>query len=139
MDTYTDQYEISRPYKQFIDISLSFEPNALTGDILTLKNERAINNSIENIILSLPGETPFNHDMGSQVSNYLFELNSPGPVALLTQEIERAIRFNEPRVELLGVEIVDTDNGHSFSAQITYKIIGYEEVITFTSLLEPTR
>ena len=139
MDTYTDQYKISRPYKQFIDVSLSFEANALTGDILTLKNERAINNSIENIILSLPGEVPFNHDMGSQVSNYLFELNSPGAIALLTQEIERAIRFNEPRVELLEVVVVDTDNGHTLSAQITYKIIGYEEVITFTSLLEPTR
>ena len=139
MDSYIDSYKINRPYKRFVDISLSFEANALTGDILTLKNERAINNSIENIILSIPGEVPFNHDMGSQVTNYLFESAGPGTIALLTQEIERAIRFNEPRVELLEVEIQETDKGHTLAAEITYKIIGYEEIITFTSILEPTR
>lgn len=139
MNSYTDSYNISRPYKQFIDVSLSFEPHPLTGDITILKNERAINNSIKNIILSLPGETPFNYDMGSRVTNYLFENPDPGTQSLLTQEITRAIRYNEPRVELVDVQVQVDNDTSNIEAIIEYKIIGYDEVIIYTQILEPTR
>ena len=139
MDSYADSYSISRPYKQFIDVSLAFEANPLTGDITVLKNERAINNSIKNIILSLPGETPFNYDMGSRVTGYLFENPDPGTRSLLSQEIRRAIGYNEPRAEIEDVQVnVDEDTG-SIEARIEYKIVGYEKVIVFTQILEPTR
>ena len=42
---------LRRKNKNFVDISLSFEPNPVTNDITTLKNERAINNSLKNLIL----------------------------------------------------------------------------------------
>ena len=66
--------ELSRKIKNFIDISLGFEPNSKTGDISLLKNERSINNSIKNIILTGVGEKPFDRNYGSVLSKFMFEL-----------------------------------------------------------------
>ena len=84
--------------KAYIDLSLAFNPSPLTNDITVLKNERAINNSIKNIVMFLPLEVPFNRDIGSDATKYLFELVDEATAALLSQEIERAIIFCEPRV-----------------------------------------
>jgi len=94
---------LSRRSKEYIDISLaSFgSPNPLNGDLTTIKNEVAINNAIKNIVLFLPTEVPFNRDIGSTVTNYLFDLVDDATAGLLVQEIKRAINFCEPRVTFL--------------------------------------
>ena len=125
--------------RAFTDISLAFEPNGVTGDLTILKNERAINNSLRNLIMIAPKEVPFRHDIGSTVSNYLFELIDEGTAGLIYLEIERTIKYNEPRVEVENV-IVDPrleDNG--FMVSVFYKIVGYANVFRFEQLLTPTR
>ncbi len=52
--------EINRISRSFKDISLSFKPHPVTGDLPVLKNERAINASIRNIVQTIPGEKFFN-------------------------------------------------------------------------------
>lgn len=171
---------ITRDSKRFVDVSLSFEPNPITGDLTTLTNERAINNSLKNLMMIAVSEVPFNADIGSGVRDYLFEIIDEATAEVLQQEIERVITFSEPRVELvspLGEAAMDNysefvkgdqfgvdnpdfnplDTGNSsfthnaavvveskpdqnaFEVKITYKIVGYEQVITFNQLLEPTR
>ena len=123
----------------FTDISLAFEPNGVTGDLTILKNERSINNSIRNLIMIAPTEVPFRSDVGSFVTKYLFELIDEGTAGLLKLEIERTIKYNEPRVEVENV-IVDPrleDNG--FMVSVFYKIVGYDNVFRFEQLLTPTR
>jgi hypothetical protein len=131
--------KVIKPYKSFVDISLSFEPSVVTGDITVLKNERAINNSLKNIVMTHPTETPFRHDIGSNVSDYLFEVIDEATSALLTIEIERSIRFNEPRVELESVTVEPQPNLHQFACNITYRIVGYAQIYEFDTILEPTR
>ena len=55
---------ISRSFK---DISLSFQPHPVTGDIPVLKNERAISRSVRNIVETIPGEKFFDPSFGSEV------------------------------------------------------------------------
>lgn len=93
---------ISRESKRFVDVSLSFEPNPITGDLTTLTNERAINNSLKNLMMIAVSEVPFNADIGSGVSDYLFEIVDEVTAEVLQQEIERVIKFSEPRVELVS-------------------------------------
>ena len=92
--------QLSRKQKTYVDISLAFEPSPITADLTVLKNERAINNAIKNIILFIPLEVTFNRNIGSQVTNYLFDVVDEGTAGLLKLEIERAINYNEPRVSL---------------------------------------
>ena len=134
-----DSYLVGKDYKSFVDISLAFEPNALTGDLNILTNERAISNSIQNLILTIPGEVPFQSDIGSQVTDYLFELLDEGTAGILQQEIERVIRYSEPRVEIVSVLVEVRLDQYAFLVTVNYKIIGHEQIITVTQILEPTR
>lgn len=95
MSTYT----LSKRDKTYRDVSLAFKPNPLTGDITLLQNERAINNSLKNIVMTLPSEVAFMRDFGCTVQNSLFyNINDSAMEGLLCDEIKRAIIFNEPRV-----------------------------------------
>ncbi len=171
---------ISRESKRFVDVSLSFEPNPITKDLATINNERAINNSLKNLMMIAASEVPFNADIGSGVASYLFENVDEVTAELLQQEIQRVIVFSEPRVELVSPLNAESINGgmnyaisgtqgldnrafspisegqgfanqfssvrvesrpdqNMFSVNITYKIVGYEQIYTFNQLLEPTR
>ena len=125
--------------RTFVDISLDFTPNPLTGDLTTLKNSRAINNSIKNIILIHPNEVPFNRDMGSTVSRLLFEMCDDFTASLLEDEIKRAIRFNEPRVDLEFVQVRPDPEGNQFLVTVQYKIVGTENIFTVEQILTPSR
>lgn len=130
---------VRKKVKKFVDISLAFSPNPVTGDLSVLKDERAINNSIKNIVMTLPGEVPFNSEMGSSVSSYLFDLVDPGTGALIMMEIKRAIRYNEPRAELIDVVVDAQPQRNQFAVTVTYKIVGYDQVFVFEQILRPTR
>ena len=49
--------KISRSFK---DISLSFQPHPVTGDLQVRKNENAIRRSVRNIVETVPFEKFFN-------------------------------------------------------------------------------
>ena len=63
--------------KSFRDFSLTFEKNAVTNDVLSLKNEAAIKESVRNIILYNFYEKPFNPKFGGNVIGLLFQNASP--------------------------------------------------------------
>jgi len=130
---------ITKKSKEFVDISLAFEPNPINGDLTVLKNERAINNSIKNIILTRNGEVPFNYNMGSQVMNYIFDPVDIGTAGLLTLEISRAVKLNEPRVEIIDIMVDPQPDREQFALNLTYKIVGYETTYSYEQILRPTR
>ena len=51
----SDQY-VSRGFK---DLAISFNANPSTDDFGAVKNERAINQSVRNLLLTIFGERPF--------------------------------------------------------------------------------
>ena len=64
---------VQRVSKPFKDISASFKSNPLNNDLIGLKNANSIARSIRNLILTEPGEKPFQPDLGSDVYSSLFE------------------------------------------------------------------
>jgi len=131
--------QLRRKDKTFIDVSLAFEPNPLSKDLTVLLDERAINNSLKNLVLIAPSEVPFDRDIGSRVREYLFDMIDPGTAGLLQVEIERTIKFGEPRVDLQTVIVDPRPDQNHFMVTIIYKIVGFERVITVQQILEPTR
>ena len=131
--------QLTRKIKAFVDISLAFEPNPVTGDLSVLTNERAINQSIRNIVETIPGEAAFNHNMGSNARAYMFEIIDDGTAGLLRNEIERSIQFNEPRVKLEDVVVEAQPADSQFVVNIRYEIVGYEQQFTVEFILDPTR
>ena len=131
--------ELTSKNRTFVDISLSFTPNPVTGDLTTISDSRAINNSIKNLILINPNEVPFQRDIGSGVSQLLFEMCDEFTAELLEEEIRRTIEYNEPRVELDYVQVVARPENNEFYVTVKYKIIGTEQIFTFNQILTPTR
>ena len=130
---------LSKRDKTYIDISLAFEPNALTGDITTLRDTRAIDNSLKNIIMTMPLEVPFNPEFGSQVTEFMFDPVDFGTSGLLELDIERAIKFNEPRVEVIDVRVAPYDSQNLYEVDIEYKIVGTEQIYVVSQILTATR
>ncbi len=117
---------VQRASKAFKDISMSFKVSPLTFDLIANKNETAIARSIRNLILTAPGERPFNPELGSQVSRLLFEPLDDITTNALKEEIRNTINNFEPRVSLRQVFVQPNFSVGSYEISIRYDIVGVE-------------
>ena len=110
--------------KSFRDFSLTFEKNAVTNDVLSLKNEAAIKASVRNIIMYNFFEKPFKPLFGGNVVGLLFENASPTQAADLESRIADAINIHEPRVAHLETRALWTEDRNQLDVSIRYVILG---------------
>ena len=108
----------------FKDISMTFQANPLNFDLIGLKNENAIARSVRNIVMTIPGEKPFNENFGSRISGLLFENVDNITATAISDEIRESITNYEPRVSLTSVVVNPNFDNNSFDAIVTYNIIG---------------
>ena len=110
--------------KSFRDFSLTFEKNAVTNDVLSLKNEAAIKASVRNIIMYNFHEKPFDPMFGGNVVGLLFENASPTMAADLQARIADTINIHEPRVVHLETKAKWTEDRNNLDVSIRYVILG---------------
>ena len=131
---------LERVSQGFKDISMTFQSNPLSNDLIALKNESAIARSIRNIVFTLPGEKFFNPNFGTKISRILFENNDEISSSIIRNEIASSIINFESRVNLKDV-IISTDfDRNAFNVMIVYEIIGADvpaQQLEF--VLQPTR
>ena len=113
--------------KSFKDLSITFDKNPVTNDLLVTKNDAAIKRTITNLILTKPGERFFNPNIGCNVSGLLFEPLDFITAGLIVDEIKYTITAFEPRVILNEVEVEIDDYNNAFDVIIEYTIIGQPE------------
>ena len=131
---------IERVSKSFKDMSLSLQVNPLTYDLIDLKNETAIARSLRNLVFTLPGERFFNQNLGSKVSQSLFENIDDVSASILQDEIANTIENYEPRVELIGVDVNPNYDDYEFNVTIRYYIVGIDALTQqLTFALQSTR
>ena len=58
---------LERVSQGFKDLSMTFQANPLNNDLIGLKNANAIARSVRNIVMTIPGEKPFNENFGSNL------------------------------------------------------------------------
>ena len=131
---------VERVSRGFKDISMSFEVNPITDDIIGVKNDTAIARSIRNLVLTTPGERFFNPKLGSEVSEILFDTVDDISAAVIKDEIEQTIIKFEPRVKLEDVKVKGDFDNNQFDITVTYDVIGIDALpqqLNFA--LQPTR
>ena len=131
--------EIRKPLRQFVDISLSFSPHPLTGDLPVLRDTRAINASLRNCVMTGLREKPFLRDFGSQVSSFLFDMFDDDSGSLIEDAIRRSIVNGEPRCEIDEVNVEPRLEENNMKIEVIYTLVGHDEVFTFSTLLYPSR
>ena len=105
---------------------MSFKVSPLTSDLIANKNETAIARSIRNLILTVPGERPFNPELGSEVSRLLFNPMDDITTDSLREQISNTINNFEPRVNLRQVVVQPNFDVGEYDISIRYDIVGIE-------------
>jgi phage baseplate assembly protein W len=113
-----------RTSRGFKDISMSFQENPLTNDLIPLKNENAIAQSIKNLILTSPGERFFNPDLGSGIFESLFDNIDFISATQIQSSAENTINTYEPRVRLIEVKVDPRPDDNAFDMTVNYEIVG---------------
>lgn len=113
-------------FQTFKDISVTFGAHPNTDDLLVVKDDKAIKIALQNLVMTKRGERPFNSNLGSRVTELLFDLLDFGTAASLRDEIVILINKYEPRVNLLDVTVTPDEDNNAFEVYIEFEIIGRE-------------
>ncbi len=115
---------LERVSQGFKDISMTFQSNPLTSDLIALKNENAIARSIRNIVFTIPGEKFFNESFGSNINRSLFDNIDELSALIIKDQITESIENFEPRVDTVKVVTSPDFDNNSFDVVLTYEIVG---------------
>lgn len=122
--------------RSFKDIGMAFSKNAFTDDVGVVKNDNAIKQAIKNLILTVPGEKPFDLLVGCRVREMLFEPLDAFVADAIQDEIINTINQFEPRVELTDVNVMAFPDGNKIAVTIEYRIVGIPIVETVNFVLQ---
>lgn len=112
----------------------------MNDDLIALRNENAIARALKNLVLTVPGEKPFQPSVGSNVSALLFENFDKLTADSIQSEIEYTINNFEPRVELNQVTVEADFDNYEFNVTVEYYIVGIDVPLQqLTFALEPNR
>ena len=110
--------------RAFKDINLSFKRHPVTNDLVVIKNEDAIKQSVKNIIFTILGEKPFLPLFGSKLNSSLFELDTNFNETKISDEISSVLLNNEPRISNILVSVSNPQDSHELNVTIQYDITG---------------
>jgi len=123
----------------FSDFLNDLTPHPFTKDVGRVKNDQSIKQALKNIILTNFGERFYQPNIGSDVNNTLFEPNDSILEENLKFGIENAIRFHEPRVNLLDVQVYTFSEENRVSINIVFSIINSVQIQSVNLILRRVR
>jgi phage baseplate assembly protein W len=111
----------------------------VTGDIVRRFDENAIKTSLKNLIMTANYERPFHSEIGSPIKRLLFEPVTPMLEVMLRRSIIDTIDNFEPRVQVLDVIVVVSEDEYDVSVTIEFQILNTNQPLTLDLTLERTR
>lgn len=135
-DNFTQTKKLPDLFSDFLN---DLTPHPVTKDLGRIKNDQSIKQSLKNIILTNLGERFFQPNIGSDVYKSLFEPNDIILEETLRFSIENAIRFHEPRVNLVGLDIYLHPEENRVAINIFFYIINSVQVQNLNLILRRVR
>jgi len=124
---------------QYRDFDISFKRNPITGALNILKNNDSVKRALRSLILTDRFERPFRPFFGSDVRASLFENFDVLTESNIRDAITRAIREQEPRVELLDVRTNASPDRNSLEVTIFFRVRNDAQADQLTVVLERIR
>ena len=125
---------------KFKDLSITFKNNPVTNDLVTVKDNSAVAQSIKGLLLTRRGERPFQPDLGSGLQDLLFEPMDYGTSALIKKEITETLAQYEPRVSIVNLNCFPDYDNNGYDVELEYYILGREDrAVGIDIFLERTR
>jgi phage baseplate assembly protein W len=130
---------VSKNYT-FKDLSVTFKAHPITGDLIVVKDDKDIVQSITNLLMTDIGERPFQSSLGTRLSRLIFDPLDSATAGLIANEIKNVIERYETRVLLDTIEVSPDYDENGFDVELVVNIIGREEIpVEVQFFLERTR
>ncbi len=125
--------------RDFRDLDLSFNIHPVRKDVNVHKSERAVINSIKNLVLTNHYERPFQPELGSNIRRLLFENVDSVMAAQIEREIEETIENFEPRAQISNVTAIAAPDENKYEVVMEFFVINNPNPITINFFLERIR
>jgi phage baseplate assembly protein W len=125
--------------RNYKDLNLNFTAHPVKKDISKHINERAIINSVKNLVSTNFYERPFRPEIGSGVRQILFEMVDSISGAALERQILEVINNFEPRVSVDKISATPSPDENGYNVTMEFFIINLPNPITINFFLERIR
>lgn len=123
----------------FTDLDLAFTKHPVTKDVALKTKEKAIIQSIKNLILTNYNERLFNPKLGSNINRMLFEPVDGISASILNKEIQTVITNFEPRVSVEEVQVIPNDREDGYEITLKFYVINSIKPLTIGLFLNRLR
>ena len=123
----------------YSDFATSFARTPVGDTVSKFTDEKSINQSLKNIILTNFGERLYNPGFGSNINALLFENNFENIISTMNFYIRNSIQIFEKRVEIIDVIIEPSENENSVTINIVYRTSMSREIQSFSYILKRVR
>lgn len=132
-----DKTRFTGKFAAYKDISITGRPHPLTGDIVTVTDKAAINQSLKNILLANKYDRPFSSkDIAGNLTAFLFDFADGVTIAEIKTGIAIAINNYERRINLSNITIYNAKDTYSLEVSIFYSIKTTNDTYEFKFLLD---
>jgi hypothetical protein len=125
--------------RSFVDLDLNFTSHPIKKDVSKHYNERAVINSVKNLVSTNFYERPFQPELGSNIRTLLFELVDSVVAASLERQIVETLNNHEPRVAVQNITAIPDPDKNLYKVTMTFFIINNPNPITINFFLERIR
>jgi phage baseplate assembly protein W len=116
--------------KVYADLDLTFAKKP-SGDVYRKTDAAAVKQAIKNLLLTNPGEKPFNPYFGGGLNDLLFELADQDLEFLLEDQIRSSIENFEPRAKVISVTPNIQPDRNTARVRVVFQILSTSEEISF--------
>lgn len=128
--------QLIRKYK---DLNLAFRIHPIRKDIIKIVDADAVKESVKNLVLTNHFERPFHPEIGSSVTQMLFDNISPMAASHIQRAITEVINNFEPRAKLSNVKVDVEEDRNGYQATIAFFVNNLAEPVTIDFFLERLR
>ena len=128
--------QTERSYK---DLDLNFIAHPVKKDVSRHFNEKAVINSVKNLISTNFYERPFQPELGSSIRQLLFEPVDSVFGASIERRLRDVINNYEPRVSVESVVAIPAPDQNGYKVIMTFFIVNLPNPITINFFLERIR
>ena len=102
------------------------------GDIYKKTDAASVRQAVKNLLMTVPGEKPFNPYFGSALNGMLFSLSNDVDEDDIESAIFQAIDAYEPRVIVNRVNVDINEDNYSVEATVIFQLINTLETVSVT-------
>jgi phage baseplate assembly protein W len=113
------------PFTSFLGTGWSFPPSFdnETGEIVTVSNEKDIEQSLNILLSTSLGERVMQPEYGCNLNDYMFESLNSTLIGVIKQKVETAILYYEPRIIAESVDVTSDDSQDLYEGRFTITVV----------------